>query len=176
MQILWVSVFFFAFSSQATTAVIHDIQTMTHKSGVVVQAKVVGQKVTQDANGRIITLTTLRVEDGMKGATTGQDLTIYQVGGELNGRVMRLQGASVYRKGEDLVLFAVPYQDKMIVSYGLGLGKFNISSKKAEYQVVEDIHGLEIQSMKAGQTVIEGPSPRKYRSLEAFKAEIRKAL
>jgi hypothetical protein len=175
MQALLIALFLFASVSEATIAVIHDIQTMTKKSHLVIEAKVVSQKVIEDTKGRIITLTTLQVKDGMKGAQAGQELTLYQVGGELNGRVMRLQGASVYRPGERVMLFAQPYHDK-IVSYGLGLGKFKINSPKSEFQVTEDIQGLEIMTQEAGRKVITGPSPRKYTTLKAFKDEIRKAL
>lgn len=165
----------FAFSSDATIAVIHDIKTMTKNSNIVIQAKIIQQKVMKDDKGRIITLTTLEVEDGMKGAKTGQKLTLYQVGGELNGRVMRLQGSSVYQPGEEVILFALPFKDK-IVSYGLGLGKFNITKQKAEYQVIEDIQGLDILQKREGREFYTEPSPRKYRSLKDFKNEIRKAL
>ncbi len=171
MRALQAILFLWTLSSDATTAVIHDIRTMTQNSGVVVQAKIVSQKVTEDARGRIITLSTLRVEDGMKGARTGQELTLYQVGGELNGRVMRLQGASVYRPGEEIMLFAVPHRDQ-VVSYGLGLGKFNIIQDK----VVEDIHDLEVVDRKDGRQFYRAPTPRRYNSLKAFKDEIRKAL
>ena len=176
MRMLLAFFFSSAFPLSATIGVVDDIRTMTQKSGVIVEVQVISQRVTLDEKGRIITLSKLRVKDGLKGADTGQELTLYQVGGEYQGRVMRLQGASVYRSGEKLMLFAVPYQDKMIVSYGLGLGKFNISQKKNGDQVIEDIHGLQVLQMKAGLRTLSEPSPRKYRSLEAFKAEIRRAL
>lgn len=176
MKAFWVIAFLLASSSHATMAVIDDIRTMTQKSGVVVQAEVVSQKVTQDSRGRIITLSTLRVKDGLKGAQTGQEITLYQLGGEYQGRVMRFQGASVYRSGEQLVLFAVPYQDKMVVSYGLGLGKFNINKRRNGQQVMEDLHDIQVFQMKAGQKTFADPSPRTYKTLEAFKTEIRRAL
>lgn len=175
MQALWIALVLFVFPSQATTAVIHDIQTMTRKSEVVVEAKVIRQEVMEDAQGRIITLTTLHVDDGMKGAQTGKELTLYQIGGELNGRVMRLEGASVYRPGEQIMLFASPFKDK-IVSYGLGLGKFNIITSDKKTQVIEDIHNIEFLQRKEGRQIFVKAAPRRYPSLKAFKDEIRKAL
>ena len=176
MRTLFAFFFLSACSSWATIGVVDDIRTMTQKSGLIVEAKVIAQQVSVDDRGRIITFSKLKVKDGLKGAETGQELTLYQVGGEYQGRVMRLQGASIYRPGEKLVLFAVPYRDKMIVSYGLGLGKFNIVEKKNGDRVVEDIHGLQVLQMKAGLKSLSTPLPRRYQTLEAFKAEIRGAL
>lgn len=175
MRVLCLILAFVALEAQATVGVVHDLATMTRRSEVVVQAKVVKQTVTQDAKGRIITLSTLRVQDGLKGSRAGQELTLYQVGGELNGRVMRLQGASVYRPGEEIVLFAAPFQDK-IVSYGLGLGKFNIVKDHSGTQVIEDIHDIEVVQRKNGIQFYAQPEARRYPSLQAFKAEIRKAI
>lgn len=174
--LLFSAAFLWAFLSDATLAVVDDIRTMTQKSGVIVEAEVLSQKVTLDAQGRIITLSTLRVKDGLKGALTGQDMILYQVGGEYQGRVMRLQGASVYRAGEQVMLFAVPYKDKMIVSYGLGLGKFKIDQKKNGDQVVEDLHDVEVLQTQSGVSILSQPSARRYRSLKVFKDEIRAAL
>ncbi|MEI6805991.1 MAG: hypothetical protein WCK49_05730 [Myxococcaceae bacterium] len=175
MQILWLATFLFALSSQATMGIVHDIPTMTRNSGVVIQAKVISQKVEQEPGGRIVTLTTLQVKDGMKGAKTGQEITLYQVGGEYRGRVMRLQGASVYKLGEEVMLFGVPYRDQ-IVSYGLGLGKFNIIKDQNEIRVTEDIHDIEVATRKSGRQFFMQAQPREYKSLKAFKEEIRKAL
>ncbi|MES2503797.1 MAG: hypothetical protein V4534_02855 [Myxococcota bacterium] len=144
---------------------------MTRKSAVIVDAEVTNQKVFLDVKGRIITLSTLKVSEGLKGAKLGQELVLYQVGGELDGRVARIQGASIYRPGERVVLFAQPFRSQ-IVSYGLGLGKFNVVRTHHGAEVVEDIHDVHVLNGKSFQT----PKPRRFPSLEAFKTEIRGAL
>ena len=89
MKTAWGLFFLVAGYLHATLAVIHDIKTMTRKSAVIVDADVVKQQVYEDSKGRIITLTTLKVKDGLKGAEEGQELTVYQVGGELRGLLRR---------------------------------------------------------------------------------------
>ncbi|HEY1100280.1 MAG TPA: hypothetical protein VGF99_15185, partial [Myxococcota bacterium] len=54
-----------ASSAQATVVVKTSLEEMTLRSEVVMQAVVVEQKVVEDKPGKIVTLTTLRVVDGI---------------------------------------------------------------------------------------------------------------
>ncbi|MBL4818762.1 MAG: hypothetical protein JKY15_05975 [Deltaproteobacteria bacterium] len=168
--------FLFCNSAFSTVAVIHSLKTMTKRSGVVLEAEVLSQDVFEDEKGRIITLSKLLVKDGLKGAKTGEEITLYQIGGEYKGRVMRFQGSSVFSPGEHIILFGTPYKDK-IVQYGLGIGKFKVIKTHRGGEVVEDIHDLDIaRKSLSGIHFFEAPKPRKYPSLEDFKNKIRSAL
>jgi ribosomal protein L27 len=142
---------------------------------VIAEAEFVSKKVFKDSDGRIITLNRLRVKDGLKGSKPGEEIVISQLGGELNGRVMRIQGMSRYRPGEQVIIFAIK-GTKYFSGYGVGLGKFNIIKTHHGGEVIEDIHDIGVFSRVAGQMQIREPNPRKYPSLEEFKAEIRGAL
>ncbi len=161
---------------QATLVVMEDLATMTKKSELIIHAQVISQSVKEDKDRRIITTTTLKVLDSMKGSKKGDIKTIYQVGGELRGRVMKIAGAHQYRKGEELVLFGLSFGD-MVVSYGVGLGKFRVLRDKQGTHVVEDLHDL--VAVKRGvnhQDLFEEPTPRQFSSLDTFKNAIDKAL
>ncbi len=165
-------VFSFHKTTTATLVIIEDIATMTRKSDLIVHAQVIDQSVKKDKTDRIVTMTTIKVLDGMKGSKKGDIKTIYQVGGELGGRVMRIAGAHQYRQGEELVLFGLRYGD-MWVSYGVGLGKFRVLRDKQGTHVVEDLHDL--VAVKPGENkkfVFEEPVPRQFPSLDEFKNAI----
>ncbi len=168
-------IFLLSFYLQATIAVIHPVPQMAKRSDVIAEAEVVSQKVFEESEGRLITLNTLRVKDGLKGAKAGEEIVIRQIGGELNGRVMRMQGMSRYRLGEEVVVFGVR-GPKYFSGYGVGLGKFNIVKTHHGGEVIEDIHDIGAVSNVGGKMQIREASPRKYPSLEEFKAEIRGAL
>ncbi len=163
-------------SASATVVFIDNIEKMTKQSDVVIHAAVADQSVKEDAEGRITTLTTLEILDGIKGARTGDLITLYQVGGALNGRVMRVSGAQHYHFGEELVLFGVKL-DNMIVSYGVGLGKFKVLRGTDGTKVVEDLNDLvEAKPGTSGNTILQEPKPRQFASLDAFKGAIRDAI
>ncbi len=162
--------------AEATLVVIEDIATMTKKSDLIIHAKVIDQSVKKDQSNRIVTMTTLKVLDGMKGSKKGDIKTIYQVGGELGGRVLRIAGAHQYSLGEELVLFGLLYGD-LVVSYGVGLGKFRILRDKQGTRVVEDLHDLVAVKFDDNEKfVFEEPTPRKFPSLDEFKNAIDSAL
>lgn len=163
-------------SARATIVYMDDLPAMVHKSDVIIHAAVADQSVKLDKNGRILTLTTLEVLDGLKGAKTGELILLYQVGGEIDGRVERVVGAQRYQFGEELVLFGVRLRD-MIVSYGVGVGKFKVLRSSDGVKVVEDIHDL-VAVKKGSSGIIDTyePTPREFPSLNLFKTQIREQL
>lgn len=167
---------FFGESAFSTLVFIEDLPSMTKKSQVIIHAGVVHQESQIDEDGRIITLTTLEVIEAIKGASTGEYLTVYQVGGEYEGRVLNVSGAHRYQLGEELFLFGLRMEDKL-VSYGLGLGKFKVLGGKDGEKVVEDLHDLvSAKSGPKGKILIEDPIPRTFPSVEIFKSSIRNII
>jgi hypothetical protein len=162
-------------TAKTTLVVMENLAIMTEKSDLIIHGQVIAQSVKEDTNRRIITTTTLKVLDGMKGSKKGEIKTIYQVGGELDGRVMRITGAHQYRKGEELIFFGLSFGD-MVVSYGVGLGKFRVLRDKKNTYVVEDLHDLVAVKSGNGQQIFEEPTPREFPSLDAFKNAIDTAL
>jgi hypothetical protein len=173
---LFVALVIAAVEAQATVVVMHSLEQMSQRADVVVHARVTDQVVTRE-DGRIITLTELEVVDGLKGAKYGDVLTVYQVGGKLDGVVAKIAGMHEYFVGEELVLFGMNHGDR-VVSYGVGVGKFQVQyeddGKVIQPRVVEDILDVVVARRDdSGATQFTPPSPRSHDSLEGFKAELR---
>lgn len=152
---------------------IEDLKTMSHKSEVILHGKVVDQKVREERSGRLITLTEFEVLDGLKGVPPGRMVTLYQVGGELNGKVMRLSSQQIYESGDELMFFGVML-DEMIVSYGPGLGRFNVD-RLGQLEGLTESFGdvIALKRDEDGNFIVEHPKPRKFPSLDDFKQEVR---
>ena len=124
----------------ATQVYAVGLEQMTAESDVVVHARVGAQQVTWDKDHRrVLTLTSIEVIDAVKGARKGEVLTIYQVGGTLDGLTYRIVGALQFAPGEQFVFFAKRFEDK-IVSYGMGLGKYAVVDRGGS-PFVEPVYG-----------------------------------
>ncbi len=96
----------FAAPAQATVAVQLSRAELVAQSDLVVRATVVG--VTSRWNedhSQIISLTTLRVGEVVKGANVEPELVLRQFGGEVDGLVSRIAGNPVLAPGQEAVLF-----------------------------------------------------------------------
>src|SRR5690606_38032388 len=113
------------------------------RSEVIVHARVAEQRVLRQADVGIVTLTDIEVIDGIKGAKSGEVMTIYQVGGFLDGDNAWISGAHRHVVGEEMVLFAVRHGER-IVSYGVGLGKFLVHRDGTVPSVREDLGGVAV--------------------------------
>jgi len=160
----------------ATLVKLSDLQTMAQKSDVVFHGHVGDQHVSYDKLGRLITLTDIEVIDNLYGTKNGQVVTMYQVGGELNGVVMPLLGGHSYRIGQEVILFGLALKDNF-VSFGPGQGKLDINQGENKAQVTEDLGNVSIMGPRdaAGVTIIE-PDPLSFSSTELLKDEIRLML
>jgi len=126
---LGLSSFLVATSALASQSLVVGLQQMTRESDVIIRARVGAASVgLSDDKRRVITTTELEVLDGIKGAKKGELLRVYQVGGEHGGITMHIAGAIELIAGEEIIFFAKRYRD-MIVSYGLGLGKYVIHTE-----------------------------------------------
>lgn len=164
-----------AVPSSATIVVLHSLEEMSQRSEVIVHARVADQRVQRQDDVGIVTLTDIEVIDGIKGAKSGDVLTIYQVGGSLDGENGWISGAHRHQLGEEMVLFAVRHGER-IVSYGVGLGKFLVDRQGAIPSVREDLGGVAIMERgDDGQLRYTEPEPRTAPSLDVFKEHVRRA-
>lgn len=164
-----------ALPSSATVVVLHSLEEMSQRSEVIVHAHVADQRVERQGDVDIMTLTNIEVIDGIKNAKNGDVLTIYQVGGSLEGQTAWISGAHRHQIGEEMVFFAVRHGER-IVSYGVGLGKFLVSRDGTVPSVREDLGGVAIMERDAdGKLRYTEPEPRTAPSLDAFKEHIRRA-
>lgn len=160
----------------ATVVVVPTMEEMTHRSDVVVHCVVREVAVEEDKPGRLVTLTSLEVLDGIAGAKAGDLLTLFQVGGEKDGRVAWIAGAHHFVVGEELVVFAVqpPALNGRIVPYGIGFSVFAVKDG-VDGKHVEEIGGdvVQLQRTADGASKMSSVQPRRFESLDSFKAMLR---
>ena len=145
-KLLFLAVFLWASMAQATTVINVPLEQMAKESTVIVHGRVEAQQVVQEAGSdRILTLTAVEVLTEVKGLKKNDIVTIYQVGGTLDGQTLHVSGALKFRKGEEFILFGVRFRD-MIVSYGMGLGKYMVMKHSGDTFVLPefgDVHRVE---------------------------------
>lgn len=158
LSAIFVALFLFG-SAKATVVRIEPLTQMVENADVIAYV-VVGDKSTRtDASGRTIQLSSVEVIKGIKGARTGEVLTIYQVAG--------IVGQSRVEFGEEMVLFGMRFGE-LVVSYGVGLGKFRILRDGHQTPVLEDLHDV--------VTPFGEPKARRYSSVGTFMDSIEQAL
>ncbi|MCP4501491.1 MAG: hypothetical protein GY822_16145 [Deltaproteobacteria bacterium] len=119
-----------------------------------------------------MTLSKFEVLDGVKGATQGEVLTVYQVGGDLDGEQLFIGGAHRHQVGEELVFFAQHHGDR-VVSYGVGTGSFKINRGSVFGSVKEDLDDLMAVNPQGTQ---QNNAARHAPSIVEFKAHLRDLL
>ncbi|MBN2360168.1 MAG: hypothetical protein JXR83_12020 [Deltaproteobacteria bacterium] len=158
----------------ATQVFAVGLEQMAAESDVVVRARAGAQQVTWDKDRRrVLTLTTIEVIEAVKGARRGELLTIYQVGGTLDGITFRIPGALQFAPGEQFILFAKRFEDK-VVSYGMGLGKYALVERDGRL-FVEPSYGdvAFVKRTADGALVPDAPPDLSARPLADFMRRLR---
>ncbi len=165
-----------ALPSQATVVIVPTLEEMTHRADVIVHAVVADQQVFEKRKGKIVTHTILEVVDGLSGAKDGELITVEQIGGVLADRQMWIAGAHRFQVGDEVVFFGARIDD-YYVAYGIGFGIFDVKED------VDGKHAIErggdvVQMVRNAEGRMEGKpvTPRHFRSLDAFKADLRAIL
>ena len=137
-KLLFLVVFLWASLAQATTVINVPLEQMAKESTVILHGRVEAQQVVPESGtDRILTLTAVEVLTEVKGLKKNEIVTIYQVGGTLDGRTLHVSGALKFRQGEEFILFGVRFRD-MVVSYGMGLGKYSVMRDGGETFVLPE--------------------------------------
>lgn len=166
----------FSEPAAATTVLDVPMAQMARESHVIVRARVEAQDVRWDKRReRILTFTRLSVLEAVKGAKPGEQLTVYQVGGELDGKVMRIPGAVELTPGEEIVFFAVRHKD-WIVSYGMGLGKYRVFSRDGKLHVAPAYGDVSFMERAPDGRLRPASPDTTDRPLEVFLGDVRRAL
>src|SRR5215210_2769231 len=92
--------------ASATTIVLPTDRQLVEKSPLIVEGHVV-RTVPIDIHGTIWTETTLAVDRTLKGTAAGE-ITIREIGGEIDERVTKVFGAPEYVAGESVLAFLTP--------------------------------------------------------------------
>ena len=165
-------------AARATVVVVPTLEEMTLRADVVAQVVVRDQRVIDD-KGRPMTLTSLEVSDGIKGAKAGDVIELRQLGGSVGGREMWIAGAHRFQIGEECVLFAMrpAVLAGGAILYGVGFGVFDVVDG-VDGKKLQEITGAVVRAepQADGTTKFLPVRPRAYDSLDAFKAELRAIL
>jgi hypothetical protein len=178
--LLGVAVPMWAPPAHATVVVVPELEELTHRSEVVVQAVVRQVTVFKDERGRLITETSLEVLDGVLGAKAGDIVPVQQLGGSLDGHEAWIAGNHRFKVGEEVVFFGVrlPKDRRVVIPYGIGFGIFHVVDDVNGRHVVE-IGGGDVTRMVRtpdGGSKMEPIQPRHFDDLDAFKARLRTIL
>ena len=113
----------FVSAASATTIVLPTDDQLIRKSPVIVEGTVISTQPVMRGNG-IWTETKLAVDRTIKGDAAGE-LTIREIGGEIDGRITKIFGTPVYTPGERVMAFltATPRGDYQTID--LFVGKFS---------------------------------------------------
>ena len=171
-----VLLFVFPGSAYATQVLRTSMEEMAQRSERVIHARVVGQQVEWNAQRtRVLTLTRLEILNTLKGKPEAS-VVVYQVGGTLDGVTYKIPGAIQFHKGEEIVFFGVQFRD-MIVSYGMGLGKFVVSRSGKSAMVSPHYGDVEFMTRTSDGRIVADTAPIDgAESLKAFLSRVQKAV
>src|SRR3954462_8140818 len=112
-----------ASAASATTIVLPTDDQLIGKSPVIVEATVIRSAPVLRGDG-IRTETKLAVDRTLKGDVP-TELTIREVGGEIDGRITKIFGSPVYQPGERVMAFLTPTPRGDYQTIDLFVGKFS---------------------------------------------------
>lgn len=123
---------------------------------------------------RILTDVTVRVSESLKGESA--TLVLTQMGGEVDGMKLSVEGSPVFRVGQEVLLFAWRDRNGRAQVNGLAQGKFDVTRDPATgvATVSRSLDGLAMRRAgTAGLVRTEAPSSRR---LNAMLDDVRSIL
>jgi hypothetical protein len=154
-----------------------DTRALTHGSSDIVIGTVERVQSHWDAaHKRILTDVDVRVSESFKGAGNGM-VTLTQMGGEVDGMRLEIEGSPVFRPGQESLLFLWRDTDGRAQVNGLAQGKFDIrrDPRTGAATVRRPLPGFGARDARSLALVPAGESAPDL-SLDAIRAEIRAAL
>lgn len=154
--------------ARATTIVDRGIEGLAQRAERVVLARVTGQSVRVEQTGRairLITETTLAVEQDVAGPGGERSLTLTQPGGTAwvggEPRHHRVDGAARFEPGERVLVFLERAGDGRQVVAGMALGKYTIAPdpQTGELTATRDAAGLGATRTVRGRTGTDEAAP-----------------
>jgi len=118
---------------QAITYVVPQDRDLVRRAGAIVVASAVESHCELTADDRVVTVTTIEIEQSLKGDfAAGESVRLTLPGGEVGNRSLSIPGAPLFADGSRYLLFLWFNVNHEWVPWGLGLGKFDYQS---------DLHG-----------------------------------
>lgn len=157
-------------TAQASIVEAMSLTALTQSSDVIVVARVEEQRARYDAQGRIVTDVTVRIEESLLGRLgVGARANVLRLGGVVGDLGLRVEGEASYQSGETVVLFArwlsTP-SGEVLRPVGMAQGVLPIASRGGVELVTPGGAGLELVVRDAdgrltpGQPALRAPVPR----------------
>src|SRR5688500_8456236 len=116
----------FGARATATTFVVPTDRHLVVGTHSIVAGHVVTSSTQLSDHGAIATVTTIEVEDVLKGTFKEKTLKVYEPGGKYGDLVEVIAGVPRFRDGERVILFLNAIDDRLVV-HNLALGKFSLA-------------------------------------------------
>lgn len=154
-----------------------DLPEMTRRAVRVVHAVVLGEKVELDGEGRPVTESTLKVLDALKGSPERR-IVVRQVGGDKDGRALRIEGSPYLGVGDEVVLFLEPQPSRAgtFVPVGLATAVWKVRLRDGRKEASRDLAGLGLARPSPRGLVIGPPRQEPALALEELKRRVRAAV
>jgi hypothetical protein len=121
-----------AAAAHGVTYIVPSDREMIQRSDDIVIATGVTSVVERNEHGGIVTRSTLRIEDVLKGQrAVGDHLVLTERGGVIGDSVQFIPGTPRYRSGERYLVFTETNRDGDPVTFGMALGQFSFASRLA---------------------------------------------
>jgi len=146
--------------AQASIVDAMSLAELAEAADVVVVARVDGQRSRYDAQGRIVTDVTLRIEESLHGGLArGSRVIVQRLGGAVGDLGLRVEGEAVYVDGERLVLFArrlTTPSGPVLRPVGMSQGVLPIEDDAGVEVVTPGGAGLELVTRDADGRLVPG--------------------
>lgn len=111
-----------------------DLAELVQEAELVAVARVMGQQVSYDERGRIVTDIQMQVERTEKGdVAPGASVVVRRLGGELDGVAMRIEGEPSFQNGEQVLLFGTnPQKRSLLRPVGMSQGALRIFERDGQ--------------------------------------------
>jgi hypothetical protein len=153
-----------------------DLAELVEESELVAVTRVMGQQVSYDDRGRIVTDVQMQVEETQKGnVAPGASVVVRRLGGEIDGVAMRIEGEPAFENGELVLLFGKDPQHRALLRpVGMSQGAMRIFERDGERWVRSATRELAlVRKSGAGKLDPEVPAVAEPRRLNDVLGEIR---
>jgi len=148
-------------NAQATIMRYLEIEDLTRLSSDIFQGRVLGTSTYwNDEHTKIYTEVRFQVNGTFKGGvTTGQTVTITQLGGEKDGIMMDFAGRPLFSEGEESMLFTTRGKRSDFVVVGLKQGKLHVEGN----EVVRELSGITLVERESAGNTLQTVQPKRTR-------------
>ena len=148
-------------TAHATVMIEVPMERLVVEADLVVHGRVIttGARLVPNAEGHLEphSIAIVGVSEVLAGAPRGRELVIDEIGGEVQGRAMRIAGTPSYRAGEEVVLFLRALPSGEYRTYAMAQGAFEVlpAIGAAQPIVVRDTRAVSMARWASGAMQID---------------------